>query len=160
MIKYSPKNHACYNTRLLYKELPDDLIEITEAEHQVFMGNSTPEGKKLVTGIYPFKFEDIPEPPVSVTAKDELVSTLATLVYTFKDGRTIQVRPPSTGKPDEPNIRNAIEQLGRTGEPSIMWYMEDNTFQPVTATELQEALESGQDQTVAAWDAFRKAVGG
>jgi len=62
MIKYSAKSHACYDTSLNYSELPSDLVEITQEEHQVFMGASLPDGKQLKINCYPFKFEDIPDP--------------------------------------------------------------------------------------------------
>lgn len=61
MIKYSATEHACYDTDLKYTSIPDDLIEITEEEHQKFMGNNTPDGKQIVANVYPFEFEDVPE---------------------------------------------------------------------------------------------------
>ncbi len=61
MIKYSAKNHACYDTALNYKSLPDDLVEITTEEHKTFMGENIPDGKRLIEAAYPFAFEDIPE---------------------------------------------------------------------------------------------------
>ena len=60
-ISYSAKNHACYDSRLAYSELPDDLVLITESEHQIFTGNTLPpRGQRLRENHYPFQFEPIP----------------------------------------------------------------------------------------------------
>ena len=93
-------------------------------------------------------------------AKALHAAELRSLVHDFGDGRVIQVRPPETGSMDESNIRNAIERLTRTAEADEMWYMADNNFHRVTAAELQEALNSGQDQAKQAWDDLRAAIQG
>ncbi len=83
------------------------------------------------------------------TPEQLLQAALAGLTHDFGDGRVIQTRPaPSI---DEPNMRNAIELMNRTGTPSMLWKMADNQPHPVTAAELQEAIQSGQDQGAAAW---------
>ena len=69
MIKYSAKKHACYDTSLEYKILPDDLIEITAEEHSLFMGNDLPAGKRLITNKYPFKLKNIPKPTAEELAE-------------------------------------------------------------------------------------------
>lgn len=59
MIKYSKKLDTCFDTSLVYSNVPDDLVEITKEEHLIFMGGKTPEGKVRETNTYPFKFKDV-----------------------------------------------------------------------------------------------------
>jgi chromosome segregation ATPase len=65
MIKYSKKTDSCYDTKLNYKSLPADVIDITDEDHQEFMGNGKAQGKERVKGVYPFQFKAIAE-----TSKD------------------------------------------------------------------------------------------
>lgn len=82
---------------------------------------------------------------------------LASLTHDFGDGRVIQIRPfPFSA--DESNIRNAIERMGRKSSALQPWRMADNSLAMMTKAELQQALESGQDQTAEIWEAFFSAV--
>lgn len=85
-------------------------------------------------------------------------SALDDLVHDFGDGRVIQVRPQESGALDEPNIRNAIEQMTRNLVTSREWKMADDTIGVLTLADLQSALNSGQDQATALWDAHIAAL--
>ena len=61
MIKYSAIEHACYDTKLNYKNLPDDLVEISIEEHKYFTVGISEDGKQLKKHLYPFTFEDTPD---------------------------------------------------------------------------------------------------
>ncbi len=93
-------------------------------------------------------------------AKTAFNERLLGMTHDFGDGRVIQVRPPETGKSDESNIRNAIDRMSRLNLAAEDWFMADNIFYPITAAELQAALESGQDQTAGAWAVLRDALRG
>ncbi|CAH9016896.1 conserved hypothetical protein [Vibrio phage 217E38-1] len=78
VIKYSPKNHACYDDRLNYASLPNDLVDISSDEHAYFI-SSEREGKCLVRNKYPFEWESAPEPTIeqlSITAQAEMINEL------------------------------------------------------------------------------------
>lgn len=65
MYKYSETTDLIYPIIHLsrYKDLPDDLKDITPYDAQVHMGNiPPPEGTQRVKHLYPFKFEVIPQP--------------------------------------------------------------------------------------------------
>lgn len=71
MIKLSPSLWSCYDSRLKYKNTPDDLVDITHGEHRAFMGD-VPDGKRLVKNVYPFVFEDIPPPSIEELFNGEM----------------------------------------------------------------------------------------
>ena len=74
---------------------------------------------------------------------------LNALTHDFGDGRIMQTR-----SKDESNIRNAIEVMTANNIPSIGWIMLDNTKNPVTAIELQEALAAGQLAAMQIWSDY------
>lgn len=86
-------------------------------------------------------------------------NALAGLTHDFGDGRIIQIRPfPFSA--DEANIRNAIERMGRKAQGVQPWKMADDSIAMLTKQELQQALESGQDQTAQIWETYLNAVSG
>ena len=101
-------------------------------------------------------------PPTSEEQAAELTrlhyDALGSLVHDFGDGRIIQVRPQEAEALDEPNIRNAIEQMTRNLVASREWKMADDTIGILSLADLQEALNSGQDQATALWDAHIAAL--
>lgn len=90
-------------------------------------------------------------PPTAEEIRD---AAFMNLTHDLGEGRIIQIRPPATGKADESNIRNAIERMERLGITEQPWFMIDNIPRNVTVADLQEALESGQDQSAAIWATF------
>lgn len=84
---------------------------------------------------------------------------LSELTHDFGDGRVIQIRP-FQFSPDEANIRNAIERMGRKAQALQPWKMADDTIAMLTKQELQKAIESGQDQTAQIWSDYFAAVAG
>ena len=123
---------------------PDDAVEIREDVYASYALSVAPDGKRLGSeeGRPAWVSRDVSEAtPVS---KRDLA--LSEMVHDFGDGRVIQVRPI-----DEANLRNAIERVSRLSNEPIDWLMADNTKHPVYLAELQEALNSGQDQASAVW---------
>lgn len=106
------------------------------------------EGKKAISEAEAMAAVHVDPPPAEV--RD---AALRSLLYDFGDGRVIQVRPQPFSA-DEANIRNAIERMGRLGIESQDWYMADNKPYPVTAAELQAALEGAQDLAAQIWADF------
>lgn len=94
----------------------------------------------------------VPEPYTlspEQAAQQQRQQALQELAYDCGDGRLIQCRPH-----DEQNIRNAIEIMQRHGMAEQQWRLSDNTHRPVTAVELQAALEYGQDMAASIWATF------
>jgi hypothetical protein len=84
------------------------------------------------------------------TAKQIRDDALASLVHDFGDGRVIQIRQGA----DESNIRNAIERMERLDSDSEQWLMVDNKFYSVSKSDLEIALQSGQDQVAQIWSDY------
>lgn len=84
------------------------------------------------------------------TAKQIRDESLASLVHDFGDGRIIQIRQGA----DESNIRNAIERMDRLDSDSEQWLMVDNKFYSVSKSDLEIALQSGQDQVAQIWSDY------
>jgi hypothetical protein len=95
------------------------------------------------------EFVENPVLYVKKTSKEGRDEALKFIVYDFGDGRVIQLRAE-----DESNIRNAIESMTRNAISSIKWVMTDNVKYPITASELQTALEFAQDSGLPIWDAY------
>lgn len=124
-------------------------------------GRFIPEGHPLYAAAQQEVLEGVstivdyaPPPPDPREVRD---AALRALSHDFGDGRVIQVRPPKYAD-DESNIRNAMERMARQGQPSLSWMMEDNTIHSVTASELQDALNSAQDQGAQVWADFFEEV--
>jgi hypothetical protein len=130
MIKYSAKKHSCYDTSLPYKDLPEDLIEITKEEHDVFMGEGLPEGKQLAMGVYPFEFEDLPETDPSVTLRTERIESM----LTGEDYKGYMVSFTSDDGNGLVQVKTAFE-LGLT-ETNI--HFSNGTVMPMTSEDFPE----------------------
>jgi len=71
MFKYSKLEHSCYNMYLNYKNLPSDLVSITNEDHNKYWASKPPKGKVLAVG-YPFEFVDIPPKSNNELLKEEM----------------------------------------------------------------------------------------
>ena len=69
--------------------------------------------------------------------------------HTFSDGKEISVSPAET-----PRIRDAIEIMEKRDIESTRWIVLDGSRRVITVAELREALEEGQAQSLAIWDAY------
>ena len=75
MHKYSLTTDLIYPTShlSLYKDLPDDLVDISKNDADIHMGNiQPPEGKRRKRHQYPFVWEDIPEPNIEKIRTEKL----------------------------------------------------------------------------------------
>lgn len=144
MIKYSVKNHACYDADLNYKNLPDDVVIITADEHLIFMGDSAPVGKRLVKNKYPFEFEDIPKKSnAEIVAENTISAKLILSAALAEDiesgGYTWQVR----NQIDLQNIQDAIDQHEYdvlSDDETQSFRMSDNVWYDVTVAEFKQVL--------------------
>lgn len=78
MIFYSKKTDLIYDDGI-HENIPSDAIEISDREKNEHMGNLTPKGKVRMKGVYPFEFEDIPDPTseqLAVIAQTEMIIEL------------------------------------------------------------------------------------
>lgn len=148
MIKYSKKNHACYDTGFNYPDLPDDLIEINSEEHEMFMGNGIVIGYKLKMGVYPFELEkiEVDYSYLAKTTRDNAVNKDITVHdsewQVFNDAEDIR------------KVISDAETIGASEDESTMFRLADNSWRKTTLSELREVLKSHVERKKKVWNSF------
>lgn len=139
---YSKTTDLIYPTAILhrYKDLPDDLIDITDDEAQVHMGNLTPEDMQRKKHVYPFEFEPVPTPTTNQLSQQAKM-TRESAIQNFHsvvalDGAEFDADEKALG-----NINRAIRfgesnNLPETTEQE--WRLADNSWRMTTLAEIRE----------------------
>jgi len=164
---YSKTTDLIYPSKLLdrYKDLPDDLVKITSEEASLHMGNiELPDGKQRKKHVYPFEFEDIPQPTAEEIAESNRIKAKATRDNAVSSNITVHDAEWQVAN-DAEDIRKVIgdaETIDASEEDSVMFRLADNSWRETTLAELRDVLKAHiarkQDvwNQMAVWDSGDK----
>lgn len=142
--KYSKTTDLIYPEALLgrYKDLPDDLIDISDEEAKLHMGNVTlPEGKRRKKHTYPFELEDIP-PPTSEQIIAQYKSDLSHKRWEVATGGVIidGINVQSDDKSKDEMAGYVTESIVN-GLVNVNWKLADGTFKVYTVQEFKKVYQ-------------------
>jgi len=135
----------------IHADIPSPSVKVSDAAWQgaIDNGYNYVDDKTGKLGLKDFRTpEEIQAQEIEQQrskAKQERDQALNAITHTLSDGSTYQVRPQ-----DLANFELAIKQ----GQ-DVEWVLADNSVRLTTIDELQEILNSGIQQGVAIWDAYK-----
>ena len=155
-IKYSSSQHSCYDTALDYPDLPEDLIEITAEDFEVWLSQA-PEGKELKKHQYPFEYEDSAIVQViedfegdAKELRDELVSS--DIIIPELDNASFQC---SNQAEDLKGILSDYTYLTEEEVPlTVQFRLSDNTWKEVSKDDIELVLNSYVKRKKVIWTAY------
>ena len=124
-ILYSAKSHACYDSGLIYKSLPSDVVEVSSRDYQSYwLGTDRSDGFHLKENTYPFEWEaDTEDEPTTQQKIDTLESKRLSLLlstdwYIIRESE-IGTETPKEVKDYRQALRDITTQDGYPDE--VIW---------------------------------------
>ena len=160
------KNEWCvYDSAANYKDLPSDVIEITYKEFISFLSyRDGSKGKILVSGVYPFELQYIPQPTSEEIATQNQRAAKQTRDKAVSANITVHGVDWQVAN-DAEDIRKVIgdaETISASEDDTTMFRLADNSWRETTLSELRDVLKAHiarkQDvwNQMAVWDSGDK----
>lgn len=150
---YSKETDLIYDTAI-HKDIPSDAVQISDVEKNEHMGNITYENKRRVKHIYPFVFEDIPQPTTEEIATQNQQLAKQTRDNALSANITVHDVDWQVAN-DAEDIRKAIgdaETIGASEEDTTMFRLADNSWRETALSELRDVLKAHIARKQAVWN--------